>query len=69
MQRQPVSSSNLAAIGYDASQQVLEIEFLNGGVYRYFDVPEGLFDQLMAAGSHGSFFSQNIRNQFQFERL
>lgn len=69
MQRQPVSSSNLASIGYDAGQQVLEIEFLNGSVYSYFGVPEGLFDQLMAAGSRGSFFSQNIRNQFQFERL
>ena len=69
MQRQPVSSSNLASIGYDASSQVLEIEFLNGGLYHYFGVPQGLYDQLMAAGSHGSFFSQHIRNAFQFERL
>jgi hypothetical protein len=69
MQRQPVSSSNLASIGYDPDSQVLEVEFLNGGLYQYFGVPQGLYDELMAAGSHGSFFSQHIRNQFQFERL
>ncbi len=69
MQRQSVSSSNLASIGYDPNAQVLEIEFLNGSLYHYFGVPQGLYDQLMAAGSHGSFFSQNIRNNFQFERL
>ena len=69
MQRQPVSSSSIASIGYDPGQQVLEVEFLNGGVYDYFSVPQGLFDQLMAAGSLGSFFSNHIRNQFQFERL
>lgn len=34
MQRQPISSSNLKTVGYDADTQVLEIEFHHGGVYQ-----------------------------------
>lgn len=32
MERQYVSSSNIASIGYDPDNQVLEIEFLSGAV-------------------------------------
>lgn len=35
MNRTPVSSTNLSAVGYDPDTQTLEIEFLNGGLYRY----------------------------------
>lgn len=38
MKRIPVSSSNLASVGYDEISQALEIEFLHGGVYQYFGV-------------------------------
>ena len=40
MERQYVSSSNIASIGYDPDNQVLEIEFLSGAVYQYYDVPQ-----------------------------
>jgi len=39
MKRQPVESSNLASVGYDAARQILEIEFNHGGIYQYYDVP------------------------------
>ncbi len=37
--RDPVVSSNLASAGYDAETRTLEVEFSNGAVYRYGDVP------------------------------
>lgn len=37
MKRIPVSSTNVASVGYE--NQVLEVEFLNGSVYQYFYVP------------------------------
>jgi KTSC domain len=61
MNRTPVSSSNLASVGYDSSSQVLEIEFLHGGIYRYSGVPSSVFSGLMAASSHGSYFDQHIK--------
>lgn len=61
MERIPVSSSNLASVGYDASNAVLEIEFNHGGVYQYFGVSEEIYHGLMSAGSHGSYFDQFVK--------
>ena len=44
MERQYVSSSNIASIGYDPDNLVLEIEFLSGAVYQYYDVPQSIYD-------------------------
>lgn len=68
MERQSVSSSNLASIGYDAEYEILEVEFNHGGVYQYFDVPEDVYQELMDAPSHGVYFSANIRNDYQCEK-
>ncbi|MBL0559818.1 KTSC domain-containing protein [Aeromonas hydrophila] len=69
MDRTPVNSSNLASIGYDHTSLTLEIEFHNGGVYQYYDVPEDMYSALMNAGSIGSFFSFNIRNHYPTQRI
>lgn len=61
MNRQSVESSNLASIGYDAENEILEIEFNHGGVYQYFDVPENVYKELMNADSHGQYFDRNIK--------
>ncbi len=69
MDRAPVSSSNIASIGFDAATSVLEIEFLDGSVYQYYDVPEFIYDGLMAAASHGTYLSANIKGHYQFARV
>lgn len=61
MERQYVSSSNIASIGYDPDNMVLEIEFLNGAVYQYYGVPQSIYDGLMAADSHGKFLADYIK--------
>ncbi len=61
MERNPVQSSNLSSVGYDANNMVLEIEFNSGGIYQYFGVPEHIFNELMSAGSKGTYFDQNIK--------
>jgi hypothetical protein len=57
MQRTTVSSSNIASIGYDASSQVLEVQFRSGSIYQYSDVPASVHQALMMASSHGSYRS------------
>ncbi|MDO4036095.1 KTSC domain-containing protein [Clavibacter michiganensis] len=61
MNRIPVTSSNLSAIGYDSVTKTLEIAFKKGGVYQYVDVPKSVYDGLMSASSHGRFFDVNIK--------
>jgi len=69
MERQPVSSSNLSSVGYDADSQTLEIEFDNGSVYQYFDVPQVTFDGLLTASSPGTLFHEQIRGLYRYARL
>ena len=69
MERIPVTSTDIRAIGYDADSQTLEIEFNSGGVYRYSGVPSGEHDGIMAAASHGKYFHANIKNRYPFEKL
>lgn len=69
MDRTLVSSSNLASVGYEPTSMLLEIEFVSGSIYQYFDVPEAEFQQLMQAASHGTYFSANIRNRYRYIRL
>ncbi len=67
MQRQQVESSNLESIGHE--EQVLEIEFKDGSVYQYFDVPKDEHTNLMNAESHGKYFSANIKNKYRYKKL
>lgn len=70
MERQSVESSNLASVGYDAENEILEIEFNHGGVYQYFDVPENVYEELKSAGSHGQYFDRNIKKAgYEFQKM
>ncbi len=69
MQRQPVESSNLQSVGYENSTNTLEIEFKNGGIYQYFDVPESEYKALMSAESHGKYFIANIRDKYRCQKI
>jgi hypothetical protein len=62
--RERVDSTAIAAVGYSKRLQALEIEFRNGAVYRYFDVPITLYRRLMAADSKAHFYDKNIRARY-----
>jgi hypothetical protein len=64
-----VESSSIRSIGYDKSDQILEVEFLNGTVYRYSSVPESVYLDLMKAESHGRYFNQKVQKNFAFEKV
>jgi hypothetical protein len=67
--RTPFDSSNLASVGYDAENKILEIEFNHGGVYQYFDVPKDVYNELMEADSHGKYFVHNVKDNFEYKRI
>lgn len=62
------ASSSLASIGYDAEKKILEIEFHHGAILQYFDVPKEVYDGLMSAGSMESFFMNEIKTKFEFQK-
>lgn len=66
MKRVPVTSSSIAAVGYDPATNVLEIEFNEGGIYRYFAVPHSTHAALMAAERKGAFVNSTIKPRYKF---
>lgn len=64
MDRQPVSSSTIASVGYDPGSETLEIEFLTSRIYQYFNVPQFMHERMMAAPSVGKFFNAEIKNAY-----
>ena len=68
MKRISVNSSNIAEVGYDVGTQTLEVLFHNGNIYQYFDVPEKVYDGLVAASSVGAFFNSQIKGVYRFAK-
>jgi hypothetical protein len=64
MERISVSSTNVASIGYDPDSEILEVEFLNGGVYQYSGVPAAIYEELMNASSKGTYINQVIKKSY-----
>lgn len=61
-------SSTIARYKYDERGHVLTIEFKNGGIYNYYDVPQVIYEQMNAASSKGQFLAQNIKGKYRYAR-
>ena len=61
MERQFVESSNIMSVGYDPVNMILEVEFKTGAVYQYYEVPQRIYDGLMAADSHGTYLAAYVK--------
>lgn len=68
MKRQSVQSSSIQSVGYDPAAHVLEVEFHNGNVYRYFDVPPLTYDEFIHARSLGRYLNFRIKERFPYRR-
>jgi KTSC domain len=65
----PFKSTLLAWAPYCPDRGILDLEFRDGTVYRFFDVPAACFEQLMASDSKGAYFNRNVRNRFRHQLL
>lgn len=68
VERTPVSSSHVAAVGYDPDEKTLAIEFKDGNVYHYHDVEKDIHEGLVAARSVGGFIHANIKGVYKHSK-
>ena len=59
----------MRSVGYDRTDQVLEVEFQSGDIYQYLDVPPVIYEELSSAESKGKYFNSEIRDTYEFVRL
>lgn len=69
MEMVSVISSNVAQVGYDVATSSVYVRFLNNALYRYYDVPEFVYQELLTAPSVGSFLNRNFKNVYAYERV
>lgn len=66
----PVShSSNIKAIGYDEDSQILVVQFLDGGKYKYEAVPPQIYKDFLRSQSMGKYFHASIKGKFKAEKM
>lgn len=66
-----VKSSSIAAAGFDKNEitGTLRVRFLTGAIYAYKDVPESVYQGLLAAPSAGQYLVSHIKNKYSFTKL
>lgn len=63
------SSSNVASFRYDRETDTLQVDFVQGQTYEYYNVPPATHRMFQAAASKGEFFSRHIRSRFSYEQV
>jgi hypothetical protein len=64
-----IQSSNLKLATYDTESKLLEIQFNNGGIYQYENVPWEVFTKFRMAESQGKFFNQHIGKVYKYKKI
>jgi lysyl-tRNA synthetase class 2 len=60
-------SSAIARAAYEPTAATLDLWYRGGDRYRYFEVPEAIYDDLLAAPSAGEFVNRQIKPYFRCE--
>ena len=67
--RDRVASNVIASLGYSQRRHILEIEFVNGAVYRYLEVAPSVYRDLLAADSKARYYDANIKRNYPSIRV
>lgn len=64
MNWQPVHSSMISAIGYDAATHQLGVRLTNGRAYAYSGVSPGEHEAFLLSGSKGQHYNKRIKTRY-----
>ena len=61
------ASTAIDRVRYDPATQTLDLWYAGGERYSYFDVPQRVYEQLIAAPSAGAFVNERIKPCYRYE--
>ena len=64
-----IGSPNIARTKYFPKDKVLELEYRNGQIYHYYDVPPTLWGELINALSIGSFLHRKVKGNYRYCKM
>jgi hypothetical protein len=67
VRRRLVNSSSVRSVGW--SDGTLELEYVNGSIYQYVDVPQTTFAALLASPSIGAYVNTDIKPYYDYREI
>lgn len=67
MKEKTFISKNIRRMSMEGT--TLSVQFNNGRVYEYYDVPEDMWLEIAMALSIGDLFNRKIKNKFEFKEV
>lgn len=65
----PVHSSGVRAVGYEEEREILYIQFIDGDLYEYHEVPASEVIDLFQSESIGWFVNKRIKPYYKYRKL
>jgi hypothetical protein len=66
-------SGTTIMVNYDAGRHILEVQFIEGDLYHYLDVPPRVWTKLVqeikSGGSSGTFVNKEIKPKYRYEKI
>lgn len=69
IEMEAVTSSNLAALGYNPQKKILAVQFKNGRIFHYSNVPLATVETIYGAGSRGKAYADLVKGKFPGELM
>jgi hypothetical protein len=69
MERKKVNSDKIRSVGYEPSSQTLEVELSDGSIWQYTRVPSEVHRRFLAAPTMGSYYRDNIEEDYSRKRV
>lgn len=63
------TGSNVKQFAYSTDSKTLTVEFNNGSIYNYTNVPIDIFNQMKEAKSVGSVFAKEIKGKYYHTQI
>lgn len=63
-----ISGKSIKKIGYDKNSSQLYVHFINGH-YRYYGVPQSVYEEMMKTPNIVQYFSTHIRDKFRCTKI
>ena len=63
-----LKSSRIKSVEYNDSTEVLTIDFVKGGRYKYYSVPKIVYDTIIKDKSPGAFFDNYIKPIYKYKK-
>jgi hypothetical protein len=61
------NSSRIISLSFEGG--VLRVEFVRGGIYEYYNVPEDVYETLVQAKSLGNAFDTLVKGKFAYSKI